>query len=121
MSAPLTNRQRQIGGLLAQGLTNIEIAKMLGISSHSVKFHVQRLFEKLGVSTRTEAAIAVLKQEGSDVHEDSDRIALAGKHWGIARHASGRFLIVINETFTAEQALALSRRIEAFVARHRAT
>ena len=38
-----------------EGLTNKMIARRLGISLHTVKFHVESLFRKLGVSTRTEA------------------------------------------------------------------
>lgn len=61
--APLTFRERQVLNQLASGLTNKEIAKMLNISEHTVKFHVGAIFSKLGVSSRT-AAVAVGVRHG---------------------------------------------------------
>ena len=51
----LTNREREILALLADGLANKQIAARLGISANTVKTHVELLFEKLGVSSRAEA------------------------------------------------------------------
>lgn len=51
----LTNRERQVLGLLADGLGNKQIAARLGISTNTVKTHLELLFDKLGVSSRTEA------------------------------------------------------------------
>ncbi len=51
----LSNREREILGLLAEGLGNKQIAAQLGISTHTVKTHLELLFEKLGVSSRAEA------------------------------------------------------------------
>ncbi len=42
-------------GFLAQGLANKQIAARLGISEHTVKFHVSAIYSKLGASSRTEA------------------------------------------------------------------
>ena len=52
---PLTPRELQVLGLLAEGLANKQIAGRLGISDHTVKFHVAAVFEKLGAGTRAEA------------------------------------------------------------------
>jgi NarL family two-component system response regulator YdfI len=52
---PLTPREVEILGLLAEGLGNKNIAARLGISEHTVKTHVTSLFTKLDVSTRAEA------------------------------------------------------------------
>jgi DNA-binding NarL/FixJ family response regulator len=41
--------------LMAQGLANKQIALALGISEHTVKFHLSSLYAKLGISSRTEA------------------------------------------------------------------
>jgi len=51
----LTPRETQILDAIADGLTNKAIARRLGISLHTVKFHVESVFRKLGASTRTEA------------------------------------------------------------------
>lgn len=52
---PLTERESQVLQLLAQGLANKQIAVTLGISEHTVKFHVSAIFSKLGATSRTEA------------------------------------------------------------------
>jgi two-component system nitrate/nitrite response regulator NarL len=52
-----TPREREVLGLLAEGLHNRAIAERLGISRHTVKFHVNALLQKLGVLGRTEAVV----------------------------------------------------------------
>jgi DNA-binding NarL/FixJ family response regulator len=54
-SAALTNREREILALLADGLGNKQIATRLGISTNTVKTHLELLFDKLEVSSRAEA------------------------------------------------------------------
>lgn len=51
----LTAREREVLELVSQGLPNKAIASRLGISDHTVKFHLSAIFSKLGVATRTEA------------------------------------------------------------------
>ena len=51
----LTAREREVLVLVADGLHNREIAARLGVSEHTVKFHLGAVFGKLGASTRTEA------------------------------------------------------------------
>jgi two-component system nitrate/nitrite response regulator NarL len=53
--ALLTPREIEVLGALAEGMTNKAIARRLDISLHTVKFHVESLFRKLGARTRTEA------------------------------------------------------------------
>jgi DNA-binding CsgD family transcriptional regulator len=53
--ALLTPRELEVLGAIGQGLTNKAIARRLDISLHTVKFHVESLFRKLGARTRTEA------------------------------------------------------------------
>ena len=55
---PLTGREIEILQLTAQGLANKQIAARLGISEHTVKFHLSSLYAKLGVASRTEAVRA---------------------------------------------------------------
>lgn len=51
----LTEREHDVLALLADGLSNRDIASALAISEHTVKFHLASIFGKLGASTRTEA------------------------------------------------------------------
>jgi DNA-binding CsgD family transcriptional regulator len=51
----LTDREREVLALVADGLHNREIATRLGVTEHTVKFHLGAIFGKLGASTRTEA------------------------------------------------------------------
>jgi ATP/maltotriose-dependent transcriptional regulator MalT len=51
----LTSREHDVLALVADGLPNRDIARVLAISEHTVKFHLASIFGKLGVSTRTEA------------------------------------------------------------------
>jgi DNA-binding NarL/FixJ family response regulator len=57
----ITPREREILGLLAQGLSNIAIGKRLYISDTTVKFHVTNLMHKLGTRRRAEAVYAATK------------------------------------------------------------
>lgn len=52
---PLTERETEVLGLLSRGLANKQIAAALGISEHTVKFHVSSIYTKLNVTNRTEA------------------------------------------------------------------
>ena len=52
--AVLTTRQRQIVGLFADGLSNKEISRRLGISTNTVKSHISVIFRALGVSNRAQ-------------------------------------------------------------------
>ncbi|MEW5959239.1 MAG: response regulator transcription factor [Chloroflexota bacterium] len=53
----LTPREREVLHLLAEGLANKAIARRLGISEHTVKFHVNAILGKLGAQSRTEAVV----------------------------------------------------------------
>jgi two-component system, NarL family, nitrate/nitrite response regulator NarL len=53
--ADVTPRELQVLGLMAEGMPNKTIAVRLGISEHTVKFHVNALLNKLGAHSRTEA------------------------------------------------------------------
>jgi len=57
----LTQREREVLALLADGLGNKQIASHLGISTNTVKTHLELLFEKLDVSSRTEAVTAAAR------------------------------------------------------------
>lgn len=60
---PLTERELEVLELLAQGLTNREIAEKLVVTERTAKFHVSAILRKLGVDNRTEA-VSVAAQMG---------------------------------------------------------
>ena len=54
VDSKLSKRQKQLIVMLDRGLSNREIAEELGISEHTVKVHLWRLFRRLGVKSRTQ-------------------------------------------------------------------
>jgi DNA-binding CsgD family transcriptional regulator len=62
MIAPLTRREREVLQLLAGGMTNKEIAARLGVTDHTIKFHVNGILGKLGAVTRTEAVVEAARR-----------------------------------------------------------
>ena len=61
----LTPRERAISAQVARGKRNREIAEALGISEGTVKIHLHRVYEKLGVANRTELAVLA-----RDIHSE---------------------------------------------------
>jgi len=60
-ATPLTSREREILEMMADGAHNRTIAARLGISRHTVKFHVTSILTKLGAESRTEAVTLALR------------------------------------------------------------
>jgi two-component system, NarL family, nitrate/nitrite response regulator NarL len=56
-ASDLTPREREVLGLMAEGLPNKAIARALGISEHTVKFHTNAVMGKLHAQSRTEAVM----------------------------------------------------------------
>ena len=61
--ADLTQRERELLGLMARGLSNQEISKRLSIAMPTVKFHVTNILAKLHADNRTEAVLVALKNK----------------------------------------------------------
>lgn len=59
----LTPREIEVLTGLADGLGNKAVARRLGISPHTVKFHIESLFRKLGAATRAEAVATGLRRQ----------------------------------------------------------
>jgi DNA-binding CsgD family transcriptional regulator len=59
-ASPLTPRQAELLALVARGHSNTEIARILSLSAGTVRKHLENIFERLGVSSRTAAVAAVL-------------------------------------------------------------
>ncbi len=57
LPTPLSQREIEVLQMLACGTTNVEIAQSLNISPHTVKSHINHIFNKLGVNTRTQASV----------------------------------------------------------------
>ncbi len=53
----LSKREREVAELVAEGLSNREIAKQLGLSEHTIKNYLFHIFEKLGMSSRVELVL----------------------------------------------------------------
>ena len=53
----LTAREREVLGLVVEGLANKQIARRMGISEKTVKGHLTNLFQRIGVADRTQAAL----------------------------------------------------------------
>ena len=60
--ASLTSREREVTRLVAEGLRNEDIASKLGISEHTTRNYLCRIFEKLGLSSRVELALYALSR-----------------------------------------------------------
>ena len=65
--ALLTPRELEVLAALAEGMTNKAIARRLEISLHTVKFHVESLFRKLGARTRTEAVVKAAERRRNEI------------------------------------------------------
>lgn len=57
----LTKREREVLGLIAQGMSNKDIAQQLIITEKTVKTHVSHILDKLELADRTQAAIYAVK------------------------------------------------------------
>jgi DNA-binding NarL/FixJ family response regulator len=62
LTEPLSSRETEVLGMIAEGLSNKLIAHRLGISEHTVKFHVASIMSKLRASSRTEAVTSGIRQ-----------------------------------------------------------
>ena len=57
----LTRREKQIIRLVARGMSNKSVARLLAISDDTVHFHLKNIYRKLGVHNRTSATVLVAR------------------------------------------------------------
>src|SRR2546422_9190059 len=78
----LSKRELDVVRSLAEGLTNREIAERLGLSQHTIKNYLFRVFDKLGVSNRLELLFMTLTQAGTPqlASQASSENPMNGKH-----------------------------------------
>lgn len=68
----LSPRETQVLEMASRGLTNGQIAELLQVTVHAVKFHLAGIYRKLGVGNRTEAAAAYFRAAGAiAVHRET--------------------------------------------------
>jgi LuxR family maltose regulon positive regulatory protein len=60
---PLTEREQEVLELIAAGLSNQQVAEKLVLSTGTVKWYTSQIYQKLGVSSRTQA-VAAARQKG---------------------------------------------------------
>jgi NarL family two-component system response regulator LiaR len=63
VGADLTQRERELLALMAQGLSNLDISTQMGIAMPTVKFHVTNILSKLHADNRTEAVLIALRNK----------------------------------------------------------
>jgi DNA-binding CsgD family transcriptional regulator len=72
-------REEQVVALVADGLSNRHVASELGLSEHTVKKYLSRIFEKLGISNRVELVLYAVStalpkpQSGRRAHKESPK------------------------------------------------
>jgi DNA-binding NarL/FixJ family response regulator len=59
----LAQREDEVANLVAEGMTNREVAQKLGVAEHTVSNYLFRIYEKLGISSRVELALYVVRQQ----------------------------------------------------------
>jgi two-component system, NarL family, nitrate/nitrite response regulator NarL len=104
----LSKRECEVVQCLVQGLTNREIAERMGLSPHTVKNYLFRVFDKLGVSNRTELLFMTLSQ-GAGAEEPSAAGPAAALPDGASSEASLAALLNAAEAGAPHAQLSLSQ------------
>jgi DNA-binding CsgD family transcriptional regulator len=74
----LTPQERQIAGLVADGLSNKEVAALLYLSPRTIDYHLRNVFAKLGITSRTQLARLGLGNEGAPAASVAQPTVAAG-------------------------------------------
>lgn len=98
-AAPLSPREREVLQLLAEGLSNKQMARQLNVSENTVKTHLANVYGKLGVNKRVEAVVT------------AQRLQMTGDHPKITRTGDGSDMpssAILSSSKTASTALPRS-------------
>jgi two-component system nitrate/nitrite response regulator NarL len=99
----LNPRERQLVGLLVQGMKNKEVGYALGITEGTVKVYLSRLYQRVGVKDRFELALFAMQNFYINRDPTSTSIAKTGKEEAVtAGGTSRRRLVDVNRTQTAK-------------------
>lgn len=110
----LSGREREVAGLVAEGLTNKEVAQKLFLSERTVEGHVASICNKLGFHSRVQIAAWVTRQSGSALPGAPGQISIALQRdtlppwWALALMAIGAPLPVAAAIFQWSQPAVLS-------------
>jgi DNA-binding NarL/FixJ family response regulator len=88
-AALLSRREQEVVRCVAEGLSNREIAQRLGLTEHTVKNYLFRIFDKLGVSKRVEVVLYAYSLGNALPEETSKKLSVAGMNKG---QSNGRTL-----------------------------
>jgi DNA-binding CsgD family transcriptional regulator len=77
--ASLTETERKVAEIIAEGVTNREAAARLYLSPHTIDYHLRQIFRKLGISSRVELARHVLAQPGQGLAARFSQLAVAAR------------------------------------------
>jgi DNA-binding CsgD family transcriptional regulator len=89
--AILSKREQDVVRCVAEGLSNREIASCLGLTEHTVKNYLFRIFDKLGVSSRVEVVLYVFRFR-------QDWVAAPASHNGAVRTSGPKLLTAAVKT-----------------------
>ena len=98
LHTPLSERELEILRLVAQGKSNKEIASELFISINTVKVHLAKIFQRIGVASRTEATLYAIEHE----HVENPNHTLVSPQ---EQQGEARVELVVPETVTVERAV----------------
>ena len=79
-SGPLSNREREVFELLADGLSGAQIAERLVLSPETVRTHIRNAMAKLGASTRSQAVVMALRRREIAPQPDAEAEAAEAAH-----------------------------------------
>jgi DNA-binding NarL/FixJ family response regulator len=93
----LAQREDEVANLVAEGMTNREIAQKMGVAEHTVSNYLFRIYEKLGISSRVELVLSVIHQK-QRANRDVSEARSTNSSSGYPREQSGPINIRARKT-----------------------